>query len=299
MTETAAQSERYTRGPWREAGRRLLRNRAAVVSGVVLAVLLVLAVVGPWASPYPYQKQDLAHGAQSPSSGHWLGTDDLGRDLLTRLLYGARISLAVGVVATLVSVAIGISYGAIAGFFGGRVDNTMMRIVDVLYGLPYIFFVIILVIVTRDEDLTPARNLLNLFIALGAVQWLTMSRITRGQVLSLRKMPYVEAARASGAGSLRVIFRHIVPNLLGPVIVYATLNVPVVMLQEAFLSYLGLGVMEPMPSWGTLIFDGTQAMLVSPWLIIFPGVAFTVTLLALNFLGDGLRDALDPQMRKE
>lgn len=270
--------------------RRLRRNRMAVVGAVFLAALGAAAVVGPWLLSARYDAVNLPHALTPPSSQHLLGTDSLGRDLLSRLLFGARVSLAIGVVATLVSLAIGVTYGAVSGYAGGRLDGLMMRIVDVLYGLPFMFLVILIVMVA-------GRSILNLFIALGAVQWLTTARIVRGQVQSIKEREYVEAARALGVRTPTLLFRHIVPNLLGPVIVYATLNVPAVMLQEAFLSFLGLGVEHPMPSWGTLIAEGARNMEVCPWLMVFPGITFTLTLLSLNFLGDGLRDALDPQSR--
>ena len=279
-----------TRGtsPWRLALRRLTANRLATAGGVFLVVLGLLALFAPLAAPQAYDEVKLPDALSPPSARHWLGTDALGRDLLSRLLYGARVSLAVGVVATLVSLVIGISYGATAGYLGGRTDGVMMRFVDILYGLPFMFLVILIVMVA-------GRSMVNLFIALGAVQWLTTARIVRGQVMSLKEREFVEAARALGVRAPALIFRHIVPNLLGVVIVYATLNVPAVMLQEAFLSFLGLGVEHPMPSWGTLIAEGARSMEVCPWLMVFPGVTFSVTLLSLNFLGDGLRDALDPQ----
>lgn len=221
-----------------------------------------------------------------------LGSDTAGRDLLTRLLYGGRVSLAVGLLATLVSFIIGVTWGATAGFLGGRVDNLMMRVVDVMYGLPFMFVVILLMVLF-------GKNILLLFIALGAVQWLTMSRIVRGQVISLKKREFVEAAHAIGVSKLTIIFRHLIPNALGPIIVYSTLTVPAVMLEEAFLSFLGLGVQPPFASWGSLASDGRTAMEDYPWLILYPGLALALTLLSLNFLGDGLRDALDPQMKKD
>ncbi len=222
---------------------------------------------------------------------HWLGTDESGRDLLTRLLYGGRISFAVGLLATLVSLVIGVTWGATAGYLGGKVDNVMMRVVDVLYGLPFMFLVILLMVVF-------GRDIKLLFIALGAVQWLTMSRIVRGQVLSLKRREFVEAARAIGVSGPRIVMRHLIPNALGPIIVYATLMVPAVMLEEAFLSFLGLGVQAPMASFGTLVSAGAEDMATYPWLILYPGLVLAVTLLSLNFVGDGLRDALDPQARK-
>ena len=287
--EQTTQSEaKRGASPWRLAVRRLGANRLAVAGAWFVGVLALLAVLAPLIAPYPYDEVVLPDALEPPGATHWLGTDALGRDLLSRLLHGARVSLAVGVVATTVSLVIGVTYGATAGYLGGRTDGVMMRIVDVLYGLPFMFLVILIVMIA-------GRSIFNLFIALGCVQWLTMSRIVRGQVLSLKEREYVEAARALGVGTPALIFRHIVPNLLGPVVVYATLNVPVVMLQEAFLSFLGLGVQDPMPSWGTLIAEGAKKMEVCPWLMVFPGITFSLTLLSLNFLGDGLRDALDPQ----
>jgi len=288
MSERQPSESRQGTSPWRLAFRRLRANRLAAGGGVFLLVLALLALFAPWIAPHPYGQVTLPDALAPPSASHWLGTDALGRDLLSRLLYGARVSLAVGLVATLVSLVIGVSYGATAGYLGGRVDGVMMRIVDILYGLPFMFLVILIVMVA-------GRSMVNLFIALGAVQWLTTARIVRGQVMSLKEREFVEAARALGVRTPTLIFRHIVPNLLGVVIVYATLNVPAVMLQEAFLSFLGLGVEHPMPSWGTLIAEGARSMEVCPWLMVFPGVTFSLTLLSLNFLGDGLRDALDPQ----
>jgi len=255
--------------------------------GVLLALVL-LALAAPWLAPYPFDKADFRTGPTPPSVQHLLGTDELGRDLLTRILYGARISFAVGLLATLVSLTIGVAYGAMAGSGGPRLDRLMMRAVDILYGLPFMFLVILLMVLF-------GRSLVNLFLALGAVQWLTMARIVRTQVHALMARDFVLAARAAGATGLRLVWRHVLPNALGPIVVYATLTVPAVMLEEAFLSFLGLGVQPPMASWGSLASEGAAAMQAYPWLILFPGLALALTLLALNFVGDGLRDALDPQ----
>jgi len=278
---------------WRDAWKRLRRNRVAVLSAVFLTLLSLAALIAPWipglADP---TLQDLKLSATPPSLAHWFGTDELGRDAFARALWGGRISLLVGFVGTLVSLVIGVTYGAVSGYAGGRTDDVMMRVVDVLYSLPYIFLVILLLVFF-------SKSIVMLFVALGLVQWLTMARIVRGQVLSLKTQTFVEAARALGAGDAGIIFRHIVPNTLGPVIVYATLTVPAVVLQEAFLSFLGLGVQPPAASWGTLVSDGSKVLALFPWLVIFPGLALSVTLLCFNFLGDGLRDALDPQDRHE
>ena len=280
---------------WQDAWKRLRRNRLAVAGGVIVVTVFALALAGPWLvyeyNGFTYQTQDLSIRLADPSWLHPLGTDILGRDLLARLLYGSRISLLVGLIATMVSLVIGVTYGAVAGYFGGRTDDVMMRIVDVIYSLPYIILVVILLALFE-------RSLFLLFAALGAVSWLTMARIVRGQVLSIKNEQFVEAARSIGVSNLKIIFRHIVPNTLGPVIVYATLTVPSVILQEAFLSFLGLGVQPPTPSWGVLASEGAQAIAVHPLLLIAPGVMMALTLFSLNFLGDGLRDALDPQMRK-
>lgn len=296
MTENGEKKE-ILRGNslWRDAWRRLLRNRMAVSGGIILIIVAVIAIITPWIAPYGFDEIHLADGNMPPCSKYWLGTDHLGRDLLTRIMWGGRVSLSVGLVATLVSIIIGVTYGATAGFLGGRVDNYMMRIVDILYGLPFMFLVILLMVIFHN---VPAdKKLFLLFIGLGCVQWLTMSRITRGQTLSIKNQEFIMAARTSGVGTFRMLLRHIIPNLLGPVIVYATLTVPSIMLEEAFLSFLGLGVQAPMASWGSLAADGRESLDVYPWQIIFPGLALAVTLFSLNFLGDGLRDALDPQMK--
>jgi oligopeptide transport system permease protein len=281
------------RSLWSDAWRRLRRNRVATASGVFLLVMCTIAALAPWIPlVQDPAAQDLARGASPPSWAHWFGTDDLGRDLFARVMYGGRISMLVGVVGTLVSLLIGVTWGAVAGYAGGKLDEFLMRTVDVLYSLPYLFLVILLLVLFE-------RSLLMLFVALGLVQWLTMARIVRGQVLSLKAQVFVEAARALGAGDAAILARHIVPNTLGPVIVYATLTVPAVILQEAFLSFLGLGVQPPGASWGTLVADGARTLAIFPWLVSFPGLALSLTLLAFNFLGDGLRDALDPHDRSD
>ena len=273
---------------WSDAIRRLFKNKAAVAGAIVLIVLIVLAAFAPWIAPYPYAYQNLDLGASPPSSAHLLGTDVLGRDLLSRILYGARISLLVGFIATTVALVIGVSWGIIAGYAGGKVDSVMMRIVDILYGLPFIIFIILLMVIF-------GRNLWLLFLAIGAVEWLTMARIVRAQVLSLKNQEFVLAAQAMGVSNFAMFKRHLLPNILGPVAVYATLTIPQVMLLESFLSFLGLGIQPPMSSWGTLIKDGVESMEEYSWLLIYPGLTFTITLFALNFFGDGLRDALDPK----
>ena len=273
---------------WSDAFRRLIKNKAAVGGAIVLLILFILAALAPWIAPYPYAYQNLDLGASPPSTDHLLGTDVLGRDLYSRILYGARISLLVGFVATTVALFIGVTWGLIAGYFGGKIDTVMMRIVDVLYGIPFIIFIILLMVVF-------GRNLWLLFIAIGAVEWLTMARIVRGQVLSLKNQEFILAAQAMGVSNFSMFKRHLLPNILGPIAVYATLTIPQVMLLESFLSFLGLGIQPPMSSWGTLIKDGVESMEEYSWLLIYPGLTFTITLFALNFFGDGLRDALDPK----
>ena len=277
---------------WSDAWRRLLANKAAVAGGLVLLILIVLAIFAPWIAPHSYSYQNLDLGAQPPSAEFLLGTDTLGRDLFSRILYGARVSLLVGFVATAVALVIGVSWGIVAGYFGGRVDSVMMRIVDVLYGLPFIIFIILLMVIF-------GRNIWLLFAAIGAVEWLTMARIVRGQVLTIKNQEYVLAAQATGVTNMQMFRKHIFPNILGPIAVYATLTIPQVMLLEAFLSFLGLGIQPPMSSWGTLIRYGVESMEEYSWLLIYPGLTFTITLFALNFFGDGLRDALDPKISSD
>ncbi|HEX8141703.1 MAG TPA: ABC transporter permease [Pyrinomonadaceae bacterium] len=283
---------------WKDAWKRLRKNKLAVMGGIVVLVILLATLVGPAIlkalTGYTYEtipsERELVK-AMPPSWHHPMGTDPQGRDILARVLIGGRISLMVGIVSTAVSLVIGVTYGAFAGYIGGKIDNLMMRIVDILFAIPYMMLVIVLLALFE-------KSLFLLFAALGAVSWLTMARIVRGQVLSLKNQEFVEAARSIGVPTWKIIFRHLVPNTLGPVIIYATLTVPSVMLQEAFLSYLGLGVQAPLSSWGTLAAEGAQNMAIFPWMIIFPGVTMALTLFSLNFVGDGLRDALDPQMRK-
>ncbi|MCB9946309.1 MAG: ABC transporter permease subunit [Rhodospirillaceae bacterium] len=360
------------RSLWADARRRLLANRAAVVSMVILAVVALMALLGPWLSPHHYDQvyrsyirvapsfQPYPHGdavtamvdralrrsggtveeltvdgdtmrlvltgeealdprivrsidrsgdfrgaevVETSEDGRRMvieatlerytflfGTDSNGRDLMTRVLYGGRISLMIGLLATFVSLVIGVTYGATAGYLGGRADNLMMRFVDILYSIPFMFFVILLMVFF-------GRNIFLMFIAVGAIEWLDMARIVRGQTLSIKRKEFIEAALAAGVGTPKIIRRHIVPNALGPVVVYMTLMVPKVILLESFLSFLGLGVQEPMTSWGVLIADGANNMVAAPWMLLFPAVFLAVTLFCLNFIGDGLRDALDPKDR--
>jgi oligopeptide transport system permease protein len=269
----------------------LVRHRGAVIAAGVLAALAVLAIVGPAVSPHSFDGLDWQHVAESPrfANAHWLGTDHLGRDLFVRTLHGVRVSLVIGFLATAVSLLIGVTYGALAGYLGGRTDEVMMRAVDVLYSLPYIFIVIIL------TTLFTRGNVYALFVAIGAVGWLTMARIVRGQALSLKHREFVEAAVVTGVGTTGILARHIVPNLTGPVIVYATLTIPQMILYESFLSFLGLGVQEPLASLGSLINQGARDIESAPWMVMVPAGFLVVLLVCFNFLGDGLRDLLDPR----
>jgi oligopeptide transport system permease protein len=289
-----AEVARYERGTslWQDAWARLRKNRLAIVSAIILALIALACILAPWLTSYGYEQQDLVLGAAAPSRAHWFGTDIFGRDLLTRILYGGRVSLMVGLIATFVALIIGVTWGAIAGYFGGRVDAVMMRIVDILYALPFMIFVILLMVVF-------GRNLLLLFLAIGAVEWLTMARIIRGQVQVLKHQEFIEAAVSLGLSRTAIIVRHVIPNALGPLIVYTTLTIPSVMLLEAFISFLGLGVQPPAASWGSLISDGVETMEEYAWLLIFPGITLSITLFALNFLGDGLRDALDVRASRD
>ena len=288
----SSETEPVSSSLWRDAWIKLSKNRLAIFGLFILLTLILVSLLTPIIAPYGYEEQNLALGATAPSSAHLLGTDIFGRDMLTRIMYGGRVSLMVGFVATSVALVIGITWGAIAGFFGGRLDAFMMRIVDALYALPFMIFIILLMVVF-------GRNIYLLFLAIGAVEWLTMARIVRSQVMSIRNQEFIEAAYSIGLSKWLIIKKHIIPNTIGPVIVYTTLTIPSVMLLEAFLSFLGLGIQPPQSSWGLLINYGVETMEEYPWLLIFPGIALSLTLFALNFLGDGLRDALDPRASKD
>ena len=280
------------RSLWQDARRRLFHNKAAVVSMIILGVVGLMALFAPWLSPHPYDEVYWEHIQVPPdfANAHWFGTDGNGRDLFVRTLYGARVSLMVGILATGVSLIIGVVYGATAGYLGGRADNLMMRFVDIMYSLPFMFFVILLMVIF-------GRQIFLIFVAIGAVEWLTMARIVRGQTLSIKHKEFVEAAHAGGVSNRKIILRHVIPNVMGPVIVYVTLTVPQVIMTESFISFLGLGVQEPLTSWGVLISEGAKLMETAPWMLIFPATFLAVTLFAFNFIGDGLRDALDPKDR--
>src|SRR5690606_34323855 len=276
----------------RDAWLRLRKNKAAMLGATILLLLILVALLTPWIAPYSYHQQNLLLGASPPSAEHWLGTDVLGRDQLTRVMYGSRVSLMVGFIATTVALLIGVLWGATAGFLGGRVDAVMMRIVDVMYALPFTIFIILLTVIFGS-------SMLLLFLAIGAVEWLTMARIVRGQVLTIKRQEFIEAAVSMGLSRWQIIRRHLIPNVLGPIIVYTTLTIPSVILLESFLSFLGLGVQPPQSSWGSLISAGVASMEEYPWLLLFPGLVLSLTLFSLNFVGDGLRDALDPRASKD
>ncbi|MBH52767.1 MAG: peptide ABC transporter permease [Opitutaceae bacterium] len=291
MPPVDALLEEETHSLWQDAWFRLRSNKLAFAGMIFFLLMVVICFSSPliaWITGLSYEEQNLDLGATPPSWSHWLGTDDLGRDLLIRVLYGGMVSIGVGVAATCVSITIGVSYGSVAGYFGKKVDAIMMRIVDILYSLPFIIFVVLLTVYF-------GRNIFLLFVAIGCVEWLTLSRIVRGQVLHLKVQQFVEVALTLGSKKIDIIIKHLFPNVLGPVIIYSTLTVPGVMLLESALSFLGLGVQPPMSSWGSLIKEGAEKMEIYPWLLIFPAFLFSATLFSLNFLGDGLRDALDPK----
>ena len=273
---------------WQHAWLQLTKNKAAMAGFGFITLLISLAMLTPWIVPYAYETQNLQLGASAPSTQHWLGTDIHGRDLLTRLLYGSRISLLVGFIATFVSLFVGLAWGAIAGYTGGTIDAVMMRIVDILFALPFMIFIILLTVVFGN-------SLLLLFLAIGLMEWLTLARIVRSQVANIKQQEYIKAAQVMGLTKIQIIIKHVLPNCLGPVIVYTTLTIPSVILLEAFLSFLGLGIQPPQSSWGVLIANGVESMEEYPWLLLFPGLALSLTLFSFNFLGDGLRDALDPK----
>ncbi len=274
-----------------DAWRRLKKNKLAMFGLYTVVLIITIAVIGPWLSHVSYSDQNLLEANQPPSAAHWFGTDNLGRDLFVRVLYGARISLAIGVVASLINLTIGVVYGGIAGFWGGRVDRIMMNVIDILYGIPVLLYVILLMVILKP-------GLTNIFIALGIAYWLGMARIVRGQILSLKEQEYVLAARTIGAGSWRILFRHLIPNSMGPIIIAMTLAIPEAIFTEAFLSFIGLGVAAPMASWGVLASEGITSVRSYPFQLFFPAMAISITMLAFNFLGDGLRDALDPRVRR-
>ena len=273
-----------------DAFKRLLKNKASLASLIILLLITLLSIFGPYLLQYDFYETDWNSIYLAPSieNGHYFGTDGNGRDLFVRILYGGRLSLSIGIIATLVSVLIGVTYGTIAGYFGGKLDTIMMRIVEILYAMPYLIFVIILMVIF-------GRNIYLLFLAIGAVEWLTMARIVRGQTISIKEKEFIEASKSLGQSSFMIIIKHIIPNLAGTIIVYITLMVPSVIILESFLSFLGLGVQEPLTSWGVLISEGSREMETAWWLLIFPGLFMVLTLASLNFIGDGLRDALDPK----
>jgi oligopeptide transport system permease protein len=289
--DTSYDIARPSTGYWQDSWRRLKKNKAAMLGLWMILLITLLALFGPLFTAHTYSDQRLELANQAPNADYWFGSDNLGRDLFTRVLYGARISLSIGIVASLINLTIGVIYGGISGYFGGRVDSIMMRIVDVLYGIPLLLYVILLMVVLKP-------GLTNIFIALGMVYWLRMARIVRGQVLSLKEQEYILAAKLIGASSRRIILRHLIPNSMGPIIVTMTLAIPEAIFTEAFLSFIGLGVAAPMASWGVLASEGVTSLRSFPFQLFYPALAISITMLSFNFLGDGLRDALDPRMRK-
>jgi len=286
-TETAV-PRRTSRGLWRDAWRRLMRNKLAMGGLVIIGLLLLVAVFADFLAPYDPTRLFPGTSYAPPSAAHWLGTDDVGRDVLSRLIHGARVSLAVGIFAQLIILTIGVTIGGIAGFFGSRVDNYLMRFTDVFYAFPDLLFVIIITAAL-------GASFVNILIAIGLVNWTDLARLVRGQLMTLREREFVSAARSLGAPSGRIIMQHLLPNAAGPIIVRVTYGVPQAIFTEAVLSFIGLGVRPPMASWGTMIERGNQAIFSAPHMVLFPAVTIALTMLAFNFLGDGLRDALDPQ----
>lgn len=276
---------------WQDAWRRLKENRVAMVSMYAIILIILLSIIGPYLTEYDYATNDLLNASKWPDKVHWFGTDDLGRDIFVRTMYGARISLSVGFVAAFINLTLGVLYGGISGYYGGKVDNIMMRIVDVIYAIPMMLYVILLMVVL-------GQSLVNVFIALGIVYWVNMARIVRGQVLSLKEQEFILAARAAGASKARIILRHLIPNCMGQIIVALMLSIPNAIFTEAFLSFIGLGVAAPMASWGSLCNDALGAYRTYPYQLFIPAIAICITMIAFNLFGDGLRDALDPKMRK-
>jgi len=308
----AALPQRKERSPWADALHQLMQNRLSVISIGFIVLLVLSAIFADVITPFSYAANHLKDNYALPSATYWFGADDLGRDIFTRTIYGTRVSLSVALVAATVSLGIGLIYGIVSGYLGGRADDLMMRFVDFLYGLPIIIVVILMQVffkaVARHGEATglfgvlisinaSLGGLLFIFIAIGALNWIGMARIARGQVLSYKEKEFIEAARSIGAGPIRIVFRHLLPNVIGPCIVQETLQIPGYILLEAFLSFIGLGVDAPTPSWGIMIQEGYQALRSYPHVIIAPAVALTLTVLAFNFLGDGLRDAFDPRLR--
>lgn len=285
------QKKEETLGYWQDAWIRLKKNKMALLGLIIIVCLIVVAIFGPIFSSHTYDEQNLMMTNSSPSWEHWFGTDNLGRDIFIRVLYGARISLAIGIVASLLNLFIGVIYGGIASFFGGKIDRIMMNIVDILYSVPTLLYVILLMVILKP-------GLINIFIALGIGYWLQMARIVRGQILSMKEQEFILAARTIGVSKKRILFRHLLPNAMGAIIVTMTLAIPDAIFTEAFLSFIGLGVSAPMASWGVLASEGVNNLRAYPFQLFFPAVAISVTMLAFNFLGDGLRDVLDPKMRR-
>jgi oligopeptide transport system permease protein len=310
LTLQSAPDSLRARGPWQDAGRRLLRNRAAVVALIIILLYGVAAIAAPTFAPYDYADQDLNHTTEGPSVLHWMGTDQLGRDLFTRLLYGARISFAVAVAAQLVIIGIGLPFGLISGYFGGRIDALIMRVIDILYAFPNLLLTVLIISYLRAnlsaavEDSNPflhqidksTGGLIAVFIVMALTYWIGVARIVRGQVLTLKERDYIVAARGLGVKPSRILSAHLLPNVLAPVIVAAAFGIPGAIMLEASLSYLGLGIQPPLPSWGGMIAEGLPVMRSYPHLIVFPGLTLSLLLLAFTFLGDGMRDALDPLM---
>ncbi len=289
--DTAGVASSLSLSYWQDAWLRLKKDKAAMLGLIFILALLLFAIIGPAFSSYSYEDQNFMQANLSPSAEHWFGTDSLGRDLFVRVLYGARISLSIGIVASLINLIIGVIYGGISGYAGGRTDRIMMNIVDILYSVPTLLYVILLMVVFKP-------GLMNIFVALGISYWLQMARIVRGEVLKLKEQEFVLAAKSMGAGSSRILVKHLIPNAVGAIIVSLSMSIPDAIFTEAFLSFIGLGVSAPMASWGVLASDGVNSIRVFPFQLFFPALAISLTMLAFNFLSDGLRDALDPKMRR-